>query len=1084
MNGAGIKVASLIGWVLLAVLVVSASGQATGTAGAAGTGTARAAGAYAGEPSVLLERSTVYRMAADGTGSTEYRSAMRVQSEAALKDYGVVTVAFAAGTQRVEFGYVRVRHGDGTVVETPLSAALEISLPVTQQAPFYSDLKAMQVPVRSLKLGDTLEWQAKVVQTRAEAPGQFWGQENFLTDGVVLAQTVELRTPKATAVKVWSTGPQAVVTEDGGERIYRWERSQLKPTVGAAAVEAAEAKKKQVWTAEQELEAREGRLPDVAWTTFPSWEAVGSWYRGLEGERMIPDAAVKAKVAELTAGKTTEEAKVRAVYGYVAGDIRYIGVAFGIGRYQPHTASAVLDNQYGDCKDKHTLLAAMLGALGLQADAVLIGAGIRFSEAVPSPAAFNHLITRVQVDGKPVWLDATAEVAPYGMLLSVIRDHQALVVPESGAAMVVRTPELPPFPVFQRMEAVGTLDESGTSNSRITLTVRGDDELALRAVLRQSGPAQYEALIQQMSQGLGYAGTTSHVEINSLEDTSQPLAISYDYKREKSGDWANRRVVPQVAPVSLYRPGAEDPALQTIALGVKRVETSTSAMKLPAGWGVELPEAIHQRSAYGTVDETYRFEKGTLYADRRLEVLAERVPVSEWKSYRKWIEASEVGNEQLVQLTHAGAEVKPVEADGAQAAPKLLEEAGGAIQRNDLERARTLLDQVKAAHETEPRLWAAYGYLEMRKGETTAALADWHKELTLHPESTQVYAMMVPLLIAKNQRGEAEDALGKWAAADETNTRPVQQLMGMLVEDGKAAQAVDAGEALEARLPEERKKEDSLQMQLGKAELAAGLTEKGRARLVALLGATESPEMMNDAAYELADARLELPLAESKARAGLERMEEESRSWTLDESPKTLARKTYLLEATWDTVGWILYREGKSAESEGFVKAAWRCRQSSAVGEHLGTMAVARGDRDAGLADYEMAEKLVIGYDQMGVRRPAGKDEMRLKEVIEVLRKAGARPATGDASARLQELRTFPLGKADGMDGTAEYRLLLGAGGVERAVATGSKTLAGGEERLKRAKLTELWPNGSRAQLVRTGMLNCHSGVCELVLEP
>ncbi len=41
-------------------------------------------------------------------------------------------------------------------------------------------------------------------------------------------------------------------------------------------------------------------------------------------------------------------------------------MAFGIGRYQPHTAAEVFANQYGDCKDKHTLFAAILTAIGLQ----------------------------------------------------------------------------------------------------------------------------------------------------------------------------------------------------------------------------------------------------------------------------------------------------------------------------------------------------------------------------------------------------------------------------------------------------------------------------------------------------------------------------------------------------------------------------------------------------------------------------------------------------------------------------------------------------------------------------------------------
>ncbi|MEO6805250.1 MAG: hypothetical protein ABI286_11715, partial [Edaphobacter sp.] len=68
--------------------------------------------------------------------------------------------------------------------------------------------------------------------------------------------------------------------------------------------------------------------------------------------------------------------------------------------------------------------------------------------------------------------------------------------------------------------------------------------------------------------------------------------------------------------------------------------------------------------------------------------------------------------------------------------------------------------------------------------------------------------------------------------------------------------------------------------------------------------------------------------------------------------------------------------------------------------------------------------------------------------------------------------------------GVAEYRMLLNNGKVAKAEKTGTKELEGGEERLKDAKLTGLWPAGSDANLVRNGMLNCHSGVCELVLLP
>jgi hypothetical protein len=291
---------------------------------------------------------------------------------------------------------------------------------VTREAPFYSDLKEKQLPIRSLRVGDTLEWKARIIITKSEAPGEFWGQESFVDDAVTLAETIELRVPATVSVNVWSPTVKPVESAADGMQVYRWASSQLKPTAGKEAEAEAEAKKKAVWTADQELDADQGKLPAIAWTTFKSWADVGTWYQSLEADRVSPNSEVKAKVAELIAGKTTDEEKIRALYAYVATQIRYIGVAFGIGRYQPHTAAEILSNQYGDCKDKHTLLAAMLSAAGFPSDAVLIGAGIRFNSAVPSPSAFNHLITHLTLAGQPIWLDA------YRWEYNHVRPHEAL----------------------------------------------------------------------------------------------------------------------------------------------------------------------------------------------------------------------------------------------------------------------------------------------------------------------------------------------------------------------------------------------------------------------------------------------------------------------------------------------------------------------------------------------------------------------------------------------------------------------------------------------------------------------------------
>jgi tetratricopeptide (TPR) repeat protein len=1032
---------------------------------------------YSAEPFVIEHLDAVYKMAADGTGSKVTTVAMRIQSEASLKQAGVLNIPFASGTQRIEIVYARVRRPDGTVVETAVDQAIEMPSPVTTAAPFYSDLKQIQLPVRSLRVGDTLEWQSKVILYKAEAPGQFWGQETFADEGIVLSQTLEMRVPKDIYLNVWSPKNKPAETIDGGERVIRWTSSQKKPTVGKEADAEKELKKKQVWTAEQELDAKEGKLPSVAWTTFKSWEAVGAWYQGLESDRIVPDAAVKAKVAELTAGKTTEEEKVHAVYGYVATQIRYIGVAFGVGRYQPHRAADVLENQYGDCKDKHTLLAAMLSTLGLHPNAVLVGAGVRFNESVPSPQSFNHLITTVSIGGKAMWLDTTEEIAPYGAIMYVIRDKKALVVPDSGVAKVETTPAALPFPSFQNVTATGTLDKEGMSNSHLVWTMRGDDEMVIRAAFRQVSPGQYDQLVQQMSQNIGWTGTTSHSEVSRPEDTAEPMTMSYDYKREKSGDWDNHKIIPQLAPVFLPQVDDKEPPVQAIALGVPRVESSTSAMKLPDGWGVELPEAVHAKSAYATYDETYRFEKGTVYVARRIEVLQEKVPVADWKMYKKFTDDADLAHDQWIQLVTA-----PWHTAANAEAAKLISSAYKAIQQHDLAGAKTMLDQAKNLNSDQAFLWSTFGFYEYQRGEMSAAIVDYKKELSLYPERYGTYSSLASAQIVLGNRKEGMETLRTWAAANSSDMTPILRLVTMLLDDGNAKDAVFEATTAVARDPE--KKNERLQLLLGRAYVMEGQKKLGCETLLALMQSTQSPEMMNDSAYELADAGEDLTVADSTTRKALEMMGDESRRWTLDENPQTLLAKSRLIAGTWDTMGWILYREGKLDEAEGYLKAAWRNSPSATIGGHLAELAEARGHKDEALMNFELGIATIPQFDMLGAKKAPGAEQKKLQSKADALREAGAKSAIHDASGKLLEFRTVALGEAKGLDGAAEYRLLLSGGKITRAEKTGTKEIAGGDNRLDDIKLPDLWPPESQANLVRNGVLNCHSKVCELVLEP
>jgi len=1043
---------------------------------------------YAGEPFIVKRLDVVEEMKADGTGSVERTMELKIQSEAAVKEFGVVAVQFASASQKVEIEYARVRKPDGSVLETPVSEAQEQPVGVTVQAPFYSDLKQKQLPIKTLQMGDTLEWKTRVVQTKAEAPNEFWGQEGFLTeDTVTLQESLELQVPAGMAVNVW-TNPKAgckpVESDAGGEHVYRWEVKNLTPTTGPEADKKKAELKKKVWTEDQESDDLWGELPSVAWSTFKDWEAVGAWYQKLEADRVVPDQSVKDKVAQLTAGKTSDEEKAKALYEYVATQVRYIGVAFGVGRYQPHHADEVLENGYGDCKDKHTLLAAMLTAAGLHPDAVLVGAKIRFNEAVPSPAAFNHLITHVMIGGKEVWLDSTTEVAPYEMLMRQIRGLQVLVVPETGVAKVEKTPEKIPVAARDEWTAAGTLNKDGVSDSHITLHSRGDSELMLRMSLRQVPPARYDQYVQAFFNGIGYSGTTSHPDITRPEDTADPFTISFDYHREGAGDWANFKIIPQLMPI--YEPTVDEnnPPVRSIYLGSPHTEESKSQMTLPEGWSAELPSAVHEKSPYMSMDLTYRFEHGTVYAERTLVVLQERVPVSDWKTYKKWQDAVSLGNETYIQLrgpvgAGAGKSATAAAPVSNEQAAKLVSDASTAIDRQNLAQGEKMLDAAKSLNPVEPNLWGTYGQLYWNLGDYKRSLAGYTKETELHPAAFWAYDGQVKCEFRLGNREAEEQKLRNWIAAGDLSAEPYRELTGMLLQDGDATGALDLAQQGLKHLPESKRDGDYLMILLARAEFKAGQKDGGAATIKTFLAATDDLEMTNGGAYVLAVANVDLPIAEAAMHKALQKMSEKSQGWTLNEDPDDIREQNSRLASSWDTLGWIYFQEGKLAEAENYVKAAWATKQVPVVGEHLGDIQLARHEANEALMSYELTQLL---RPNAYTRDDSSAKDLKAK--IEAAKKQGGKSQVGDKKSALLRGRTYNAGPAAGQQGMGDYWLILSQTGVEKVKPTGKDTVAGGEKMIEAIKLANFVPKDSDAKLVREAMLNCHENACELVFVP
>src|ERR1700682_3481272 len=284
----------------------------------------------------------------DGREVSETEAVIRMQSQAGVEEFGQLVFGYSSATEKFEVEYVRVLKPDGQVVVTPESTAQDFAPDVLKEAPMYSDYRQRHISVAALQPGDTLEYRTVIRVLTPLAAGNFWYEYTFPKGVVVNEDRLEIDIPKSREVKLKTPTRKPEIRETGDRRIYTWVVKDIQPERD-----------------KEKDEAEEDAGPDVQLTTFTDWKQVAQWYAKLQGERMTVDDSVRKKAQELTKGADTSTEKARRLYDFVARNVGIVRHSLGVGRYQPHAASDVLQNGYGDCKDKHTLFSALLRAGGI-----------------------------------------------------------------------------------------------------------------------------------------------------------------------------------------------------------------------------------------------------------------------------------------------------------------------------------------------------------------------------------------------------------------------------------------------------------------------------------------------------------------------------------------------------------------------------------------------------------------------------------------------------------------------------------------------------------------------------------------------
>lgn len=391
--------------------------------------------------------------------------------------------------------------------------------------------------------------------------------------------------------------------------------------------------------------------------TPEQWRALGVWQAGLEEHRADPTPEITAKAQDLTAGAPDLYTKLERITDYIQKNVRYFIVATGIGGWQAHWAGDIYRNKYGDCKDKTTLLIAMLKAVGVQAYYLHVDSRRGIIDPKAPSLRGNHMITAIELpagendprlaartktaQGKTLLIfDPTDEWTPVGLIRGDLQGAYGNIA-DGENSQVLEMPVLGPDVGGVTRTGSFTLADNGEIQGEIHERRTGDDALRERISIKETDTKELREEIERRL-GTDLPGLTfKDYQFAAIQDLDKPLDLTL---KISSANYAH-----SAGPLLLLRPRVMGshahsvpdvmegkPRLYPIELGHPGTWRDSFDITLPAGYAVDdAPEPVNVDVVFASYKSQVTSKGNTLHYESEYVVRDVEIPPGKAAEFRK-----------------------------------------------------------------------------------------------------------------------------------------------------------------------------------------------------------------------------------------------------------------------------------------------------------------------------------------------------------------------------------------------------------------------------------------------------------------
>ena len=406
--------------------------------------------------------------------------------------------------------------------------------------------------------------------------------------------------------------------------------------------------------------------PGLAEPPESTWQGIGLWYDGLAHDRETPTPEIKAKAQELVACKTDFYDRADAIGGFVQKQIRYFVIEMGIGGLQPHPAADIYKDRYGDCKDKATLLAAMLSSVGMHSDIVLVDTrrgfvnpdapsimGDHAIAAIEIPVGYDspkmHSVVTAKTGKRYLIFDPTWEETPFGQVENDLQGSYGVLV-EAAQSQLIQIPVM--SPELNTVKRTGTfaLSTDGSIKGAVVDERFGDiAERRRREYRTEDGKKQEEFLRKQAGRDL-MAVSLSGIKVENLEALNKDLTTQYEVQASRYATATGPLLMLRPRVLGSYELGVDHkPRKVAIDLYETMQGTDSFDIEMPEGYVVdELPDPVKEDFGFATYESSTVVHGRTLHYSRTYTLRAVTLPANKYADVQRL--ASVIGADEAGQV--------------------------------------------------------------------------------------------------------------------------------------------------------------------------------------------------------------------------------------------------------------------------------------------------------------------------------------------------------------------------------------------------------------------------------------------------